>query len=360
MAPVASTITEMNVNIATTPAATKTRTYTLRVDTKDTALACTISAGETTCSDTGSIDVEVGEEITMIQTTTNSPAAVLTYASLTINTLSENSSFYCGRNTDLFSGADYYLTFAGERDIASQSHILNFMIVPTSGTFKNLYVDAENDPGAFRTRTYTVHYYDYSGASYQDSSITCTMTGLGDDECTDLSNTLHVDAGDQISLHATYAGSRPPQTGDITHSIQFDADRDGEYIIPVGMYTRTDPDDVDYILASGAEKPPTDAEETHQQLIHPRGEIKKMYTWYAGAGDCTIWYTTLRYNGSDTGFSTTSGVSYPVLKVDTDSEFLVAAFDEINYKISGDLCSEGDGLRGFNSLLVEVPSRRIW
>ena len=73
-------------------------------------------------------------------------------------------------------------------------------IVPTGGTFKNLRIRLTSAPGAGNSWTFTFR------KNRADTSLTVTISGT-DKEGSDISNTVSVVAGDQVSLKCVPTGS---------------------------------------------------------------------------------------------------------------------------------------------------------
>ncbi len=63
--PIAGVITNLNCEIGTTPTSGTTFTYTIRVQSVDSAIECSISNGSTTCSDTGTIAIAANQRFSI-------------------------------------------------------------------------------------------------------------------------------------------------------------------------------------------------------------------------------------------------------------------------------------------------------
>ena len=72
--PTSCSANDLYVRVTSAPGTGNTRVFALRVNSVDSALACTISAGSSACNGTGSVSLVAGDTVSIHQTTTGTPA----------------------------------------------------------------------------------------------------------------------------------------------------------------------------------------------------------------------------------------------------------------------------------------------
>lgn len=87
---------------------------------------------------------------------------------------------------------------------------------PVAGTIRNLYAHAGTGPDSALSETTTITIRQNGG----DTAVTCTLSGSGVDNCTDLANSVGLGVGDTITVRATQSAVTAI-TADIAISFEF-------------------------------------------------------------------------------------------------------------------------------------------
>jgi hypothetical protein len=185
--------------------------------------------------------------------------------------------------------------------------------------------------------------------------ITCRIEDTAT-TCSDTSNIEHINAGQAFALKHTISGSPAGATG--RWGIVFTADRVGESMIPNSV--RDTLNDEEYFTAHGVLPFPTTSESAHQVRGMPRIVLRRLY-FEAGtaAGGGITWVDTVRRNAAATALTCT--ISSGTGPCSGESRVAVTDGDLLSHKFDcSGFCGPADTTVGHSTLLVEVPTRRIW
>jgi Fe-S cluster assembly iron-binding protein IscA len=227
--PVEGTFNNMRIVIdfATT---TKSYTATFRKNGTNTALTCTIAAGDTTCSDvTHSVSVAVGDKVTY--GIAASPGNVLNFFKMTMDFTPTvaNKTFLTMASEDSLNTTRESYTLAGG-GVASVAEAGRQNVFSEAGVLSNLLASTTN-PGAGKTRNFGLRINLTS-----TSTMTCTVDGNAPNYCTDNSNTQSVSAGDLIG-YATVPSGTPAATAGMTGNMVFVPTTAGNFDFLSAWYT---------------------------------------------------------------------------------------------------------------------------
>ena len=215
-------ISQLNVQVATAPGAgspTKSRTYTLYKNGSPTALTTTISATAVTNSDsTNRVPCVAGDRISLRITTANTPAtAGDEYWNMLVS--ANNAMVLAANGTNLVITSDavrYFNPNGGYVETYATVETDFQIIVPTSGTLKNLYINLSAAPGAAASaKSYAFALMLNGVATALTATVLETVTTAND-----TSNTVAVSAGDVISMRVT-TSAVSPTTSQPTVSMSF-------------------------------------------------------------------------------------------------------------------------------------------
>jgi len=280
-------------------------------------LECTIEASGTSCSNTAdSIEVESGDRL-CIEMNTDVPAVVSTATwSMVFDSYESKSSPMIGSSSGfvLSNSANRHLPIAGA---ASPSGTAELQVIATSGTIKNLFVKAFDNPGTPGTPT-----APGAGTGYLMNALNFT-TGLGlscwiydeNTECENSTGTLTVSPGDRIALR-TQPANTPAQVF-ISYGMTFEADVDGEFNVLGGNSANINSTADRYgFVASGAGVN-WYANEATVKTPSPAVTFKSIRAWTATDPTANVSYT-LRVNGVDSALTATMGNGSTTASADID------------------------------------------
>lgn len=219
------TIRDFHMRVSVAPGVGKSWTFTLVKNGVDTAVVATISDTAQTGSDlTNSFTVAEGDYVQIKAVGSGTPAApLLQFSAAFEGTNAKESNLQGGvlwpavdaarysTLTSMFQAVNAFTTETDAREV-----------IPTSGTIKRLSMELETAPGSGKSRTYTLY---KNGVA---TALTFTISGTATTG-SDLSNTVSVSPGDEISLECT--GSSTPAASNGAWCAVFVADVDGESLI---------------------------------------------------------------------------------------------------------------------------------
>ncbi|MBF0254079.1 MAG: hypothetical protein HQL11_03005, partial [Candidatus Omnitrophica bacterium] len=170
-------------------------------------------------------------------------------------------------------------------------------IVSADGTFKNLRVELTSAPGAGKSFVFTVR------KNNTDTALSCSVSDLAN-ECSDLSGSVAVSAGDVVALKCSPTGT--PAGGQASWSLIFDGDADGETLMMSTSGTGTGSTDGAVHTFQGnflhVETRVQDAE----QVFPTAGTLENFYTQLDSAPGAGNGYTfTVYKNGAATSLECT-------------------------------------------------------
>lgn len=229
--PTAGTISRLYVKLAVDPTnAGSGYTFTLMVDGVATALSCTINAGATEGSDlvTAPINVVAGQAVALRCTTgAVAPLATTVSWSTLFTGSNDGESLSLGVvNGQLFN---VYSPVQGYGENVTESIV--DIPMPTSGSFKNLYVKTSIGPGLGDSYRWTLY---KNGAA---TALTVTISGF-DTSGNDVAHSVAVAAGDRVSIFAEPINV-PTNVCTGHFGMVFEPDTDGESLITGGTRSGT-------------------------------------------------------------------------------------------------------------------------
>ena len=329
--PDSGTVSALRVVLQNAPGGGNRVTFTLRKDTGGgpvaTALTCTITNNQTTCSDTGnSVAVAAGDKLDIEATPQSLPNN--SYVYYTTKYVSDTA-----RNTVLLGGSredpliPNLLSYVSLHGLWTSDTEFNMETVfPTGGTLRNLYVDLPTAPGVGESRTFTVR---KNGAP---TGLTCTISDL-QTSCNDTVNTVSYTAGDTAVLqHTPSAG---PAVADRSNTaVVFEADAAGSFLIATGSEAPGNDAETRFAYVSGDQNVQP-VEEDRMQLAQAT-TIKTMYVEIDPAPDngagVDSWRFTLRRNVADTGLSCT--ISESATACTTGLDVVIADDDLLSLEVT--------------------------
>ena len=226
MWPSSGTIDDLRVEMQTSPqtgAGTQSFTMTLRIDVgcdgigEDTSLACTISEDEVACNNSSGFSVNAGECVSMSTTPSGTPGRDDMWWSITFTPTTADETVMVSNDsgTSLATSGTQYLAIHAGTNPTTVSFDRSTLI-PTGGTFKNLYVALITPPGVGSSRTFAF------------GTVDCTITDL-ETTCNSSGDTQAVTAGEKYALTSTVGGT--PLASLVYIGIVFDPTTEGEWII---------------------------------------------------------------------------------------------------------------------------------
>lgn len=212
------TLDNLIVTLSVAPALGKNRVFEVMKNGVASGLNVTISDTALTGTSVGSITLSAGDTISLRTTPTGTPTASGTvYWSLRQDSTSKYAVI--GINLGLPTAAATNYQSLLTRSLISATENLISQIVPTAGTFTNLYIRAGS---AFTgSQAYT---FLKNGVA---QSVTATLTNpAAGGQATDTINSVSVIAGDVVSLQIVTTGT--PVSTPVSHAITFTPTVDGE------------------------------------------------------------------------------------------------------------------------------------
>jgi hypothetical protein len=219
-------------------------TFTIRKNLVNTSLACAIS-GDTQQSAQDAVnsvtitqaDIDAGNNAIGLRIdVAGVPVTTATAAwGLQFEGTSAKQSIMGRGGATLSTTLTQYLDLNNNALYDSAYEINTQLIMPCAGTFKNLCGKLSVAPGTGATRTLTVR------KNGVDTAVTMTFS---DTEVykTSGATSVAVSAGDLISIQSTMSVSPAPVAGSFWGGITFEADTDGDFILPLGgVYTAPSP-----------------------------------------------------------------------------------------------------------------------
>lgn len=306
--PAAGTLTSLLVESSGAPNPGESYTFTVRVNgaSPGGGLVATITDPATQAMDrVNSINVNAGDYVD-IQCVGSAGAHAVRQGrwSCVFTGSTPGQSVVLGSTPQaLNAGAARLAQLAGGYCFWNPIGNLNYQVIPTNGTLRNLYVRLSAAPGVnpdgYRFRLYI------NGAipgGTPDVTITAPAT-----TGSDLVNSVAVNAGDVISLQSDPLNG-PAATPTAHWGIRFDPTIDGECIYLGGTDNALNNAAIEYMIFHGERSGWGNAENSPQGGQVPPGGtdciLRKFYVWLAAApGAGTTWRFDIRRNGADTGIT---------------------------------------------------------
>lgn len=205
--------------------------FTVMKNGSTTTLSCTIN-GDTsgfTCQDQDSDTVSAGDLIG-IRVIPSSPAPGASNGSTSLRFLPTTAGYnnYCSSfGTQPASGSIFYTM--GLLD-SSTTEADSKVIMPTSGTFRNLYVNATVAPNnGAGTQTWTIDFRKDTGGGSADCGLTTTLSETATTN-SDTTNTCSVNAGDLVNFEVSASAGTPITASELRIGVTFVPTVEGEFV----------------------------------------------------------------------------------------------------------------------------------
>ncbi|MDO8716099.1 MAG: hypothetical protein Q7J73_04755, partial [Dehalococcoidales bacterium] len=214
---------KLRVQLDAAPGTGKSYVITFRKELADTALTCTVSDLATSCSDlTHTATIVAGDRLDLSVTPSGTPAAARVSFILEFVPTTSGETVLMGVSGGNFAAGTNYASFTGGAVGASEGSV--YVVIPTSGTLKNLYTRLSAAPGTSNSRIFTVR------KNSADTGLTMTFGATDSGVLSDTSDTVTVSAGDLITLGETVTGTPTAASG--AWGVTFVPDSSGDFIIP--------------------------------------------------------------------------------------------------------------------------------
>jgi hypothetical protein len=325
--PAAGTVSDLRMVLSTDPdngASVQSYTFTVRLDGAGTALSCAISDGSTTCQDSDSFSVTAGQLLSMEVVPANTPATGDAYWSAIWTPTTADNSILSGCGTDITTGAVAYLSPAGCKFDDADEHDTAIMI-PTGGTFKNLYVEISTAAGSGKSWTFKLR------NTGDTASIDCAISGVSATTCNSTleSETASASAGDKFVLEVTPSGT-PSAVTTVKYGVVFVPTTSGEFIVPAVTENNFSATDTHYWQPLGG-KVGSSTTESDMRLTSSAMTIKNMYAWLENdPGTAPNEYAfTLMKNGSAASATFTCAVTAANYPTCNDTENITISNDDL-------------------------------
>ena len=224
--PAAGNFTKMRVRLAVAPGAGKSRTFTLRkltgagrsVPGTATALTLTISGTDTTGEAVIDAAISPGDVIVIECSPTSTPALSRVQITTTFVPTTANETVLLG---GIVAGTvtRWIPFYALAGTLTSEDR--GKLPLPTPGTFKNLYIDADDTSGSGNSRTITVR---KNGTS---TALAATM-GAASDAASNTSDSFTGAIDDLLSMQLDITGT--PSSNAVRVAMVFVPDNSGEFL----------------------------------------------------------------------------------------------------------------------------------
>ena len=334
------TISKLRVELSGGPT-NGSYTFTLRRGTGggamgDTALTCNIADAAVSGSDlVNTVAIVAGDELNIqcepIDTPDATPNAQFSF--VFIGTNANESNCFTGLSTS--SVATYYGFLVGgmSGSYVSATEAATYVVIPTGGTLKNMYVQCATAPGAGKTTTFTVRksaVADTQPPNMQNTSLAVTLVDA-ETSGNHQANPVTVAAGDVITICAATDGAASYASIGIT----FEATIDGESLVCGGSDNNLPDVDTEYIGLISTYLPTWLATEASRQQLSQGCVFKKLYVALSGSpGTDNNYAFTVRQNAASPG----SGLVVTIADAatsgnDTSNDVTIAANDNVNLMV---------------------------
>lgn len=299
---VSGTLQNFTVHLQTAPGTGTSWDYTIVKNGVDTALTVHIADTNTTATDsTHTVSVSPGDTLGIHAVPTNTPAASGQGSSLAVqlSCASNVSVTMAGTNGAMSNTAVQYQGLQGWNNSLNLSSTESdvSVVMPTAGTFKNMYAWTTAAPTAGKSYTVT---FRKNGA---DQSLTTSISGTNTTNH-DTTNSVSVVAGDVVSVSWTPVGT--PTAAVPRVSLEFDPTTDGESLMLYGDNNNALVSTA-YEIPFGRGQQTWTATESSRQVVSPVAmTVSKLYASIATPLTGSMAYAiTLRNNTASTTLTTT-------------------------------------------------------
>lgn len=215
---------DFRARVKTSPGSGPTVTVTIRKNSADTSLSCTLSS-TAECVDTDSVQYVAGDTISVKASPSSSPTASAPSVSIVMQINKPNVNYYFSTSSGNPNNASvrYFPIVGGNAFTATEASGV-MVVVPTDGTFSNFYAEAASAAGGGKSLTATVR------KNLGDTALTTTISGATQTSNSDLTHSFSVVAGDVVCIAVTPSGT--PTVSKMKFNIQFNPTVDGEFFLP--------------------------------------------------------------------------------------------------------------------------------
>lgn len=213
--PIAGTFSNLRANYDYVPGGSNTVAITMRKNSVDQSVTCTITAAVTTCSDlSNSFAVVQGDKITMkIVYSASAPLYRLSYT-LDFTPTTANDTFITVRpSANMSTTLEFYSLMTNNGFLNGTESTGTESLFPEAGTIDML-TASTTAPGA--GDTYAIGLRTNLNAT---STVTCTVDGDAPNWCSDNVNTLSISAGDMVDFYTLPSGT--PATSGVATAVRF-------------------------------------------------------------------------------------------------------------------------------------------
>lgn len=326
----AGTISGMWIKQSGASGTSKTWTYTVYKNGSSTSMTCPISgASDTTCNDvTNTFTVAAGDYLHIVAAPTSSPNTVNVASNLAYTPDTEGDTIMFTNGPSQANGpVNFGFNGGGNPGWQNVGEDTGGSIrIASGGTIDNLRVALSSTMAAGTSMTYTLY---QNGAS---TSLTCT-TGAGSTGCTDVTNSVSVSAGDQVSILQSALTGWPPNSNSRRISVNFNPTTDGEWvngISLIGSDTDLSTTNTEYLRVQGTQAGISTTSTNNSQLGRT-STAKRMYVYLPTApGSGKSRSFTLRVNNADTSLTCT--ISDTSQECNYSADVSIADGDLLNIK----------------------------
>jgi hypothetical protein len=205
----AMTLSSFIVTLQVAPGSGTSWNLTVMKNGVATAMSVTVANTATTGSYTATtISFAAGDTMSVQVTPTNTPGFS---SGMSWNAIADSTNqVVLGKSNAAFTNANNYIPLSGTGGSGtSTTEVVETMVMPTAGTFSNLYAAVNAAPGVGTSRIFTL----YKNGVAQ--TITATISGTAT-TANDTTHTVSVVAGDTVSMNVNFTGvpaSAFPQWG---------------------------------------------------------------------------------------------------------------------------------------------------
>lgn len=318
------TVSNLHVKISpSSPGTGKSYAFTFRANQVDTALTCTIADAATTCSDTThSVSINAGDKVSISQTPSGTPTQATTSMLVDFTPTTQGETVLTGNAGVTLSLSNYqYYPLVGAVSNTS-SLITRRIVIPTSGTLKNLYVWQPTASGVGNSRTFTIF---QNGAT---TSLAVTFADTDSGIKSDTVDTLSIAAGDTLMMQV--ATSSTPASTRGAWGVTFVPTTNGDFIFPTINNSSLSTSLKQYVgIEEGGGSGASTNEVTMQSIGWSDYTIKAAYALVnnppVGAGNG--WTFNLRVNGADASSPMTNTIFNTATASNASGSFTPADFD---------------------------------
>lgn len=295
VAPSAGVLSDLLVNLTAGPGGTYH--FTIYNNNSPTSLTVDIADTATQGSDTiNTASVSAGDVVGMVVTKTGTMTASYATWSMIFTPTTTDYTWVVGnsRGVDIADGNFLPLIGGGT---PHQTEVNKTVVIPGSGTIRNLYVWLKDAPGTDNSRVFTVR------KDGVDQTLTCTIADAAT-TCNDTTHSFTVSAGDLLSLQVVDSGT--PIATFSAEGVVFVPDTTGDFIIPMSAANPPEAASTSYAPPCGGPSGTFPTTESNVNLLANAFTLKAIYVNLEsapGAGKSLVF--TIRDDAGNTALTTT-------------------------------------------------------